>query len=303
MATHTSLPPLPRACCLFPNYSGNLDPFPSSRWHKQLAPMFKRNIKKMLMRPTGEQRLARTGLRRLLRTRDLTVPFSSAQEIEQTAALLDNLLFRGMLISRCTFILETSSAMSTHTFGQSRYPPGCPIHQQFPNAIIAINHNAVYQVSSGRRFLDQLSTLLHELVHVYIHFYVDRRRLVPEKAVSYLGLEGHGYLFSEIFKAAARYLRSYQYWDVDMEMALHYSVRKDQRVQAELRQNWNRISSTLPSPVTSYTEMALHLGINNAADTDNVRRLMDEGYDTFEIMLIVKYRWNKTKWRYPNRYP
>ena len=306
MATHTSVQRLPTpphpACCL-PNYSGNLDPFPSSRWHKQLAGVFKSNIKKMLMRPNVEQRQARTGLRTLLRTRDLTVRFSSAQEIEQTAALLDNLLFQGMLMSRCTFILETSSAMPTNRVGESRLTPGCPIHQQFPNAVIAINHNAVYPVSSGPQFIDQLSTLLHELVHVYIYVYVDRRRLLPDEAMSYYGLHGHGYLFFEIFTAAATYLRRYQYWEIDMEVAMYSSVREDQRVQAELWQDWNRISSTLPWPVTAYTEIARHLGFDNAAAADTVRQLIDEGRDAFEIMLIVRYPWSKMNWRYPNRYP
>lgn len=241
---------------------------------------------------------ARAELRWKLATTDPRSFLRSSDEVKALAKCLMELLFGGRFFQRCEFVL--ASPNTNEPRGSTTQTCRCDIHQQLYAVRIMINpeDDPDAPKQADRRYLDRLETLLHEICHAILGIAVDRRSLTPMQSIVYMGIGGHGRLFTELFKAVAYFLGKHTGWIVDVDAACSDSVRHDQNTLVGALEIWRDIRDNPLESARTYSELSPIL-VREPGDDMRLLYLIREGRDVLELVLMMLYGQTGVDWRRP----
>jgi len=291
------LQPLP-LCCLHPHLSSDPTIYPTSRSHQEVSKDI-RDLKWRPLSPVQWSGIAR--LRRRLAITDFRSFLTSSYEVESLAKCLIDLLGWGQLFERCEFVLAGPGTMRER--GLTALTCRCDIHQQVHAVKIVINQDDDPGASkqADLRYLDRLEIALHEVCHAILDMSVDRRSLMPTESIVCMGIQGHGTLFTELFKAAAQFLRKHTGWVVDVNAACCRSVRRDRETGATALKVWRQICGNPLESARTYPGLSQFL-TREPGDDMRLLYLMREGRDVLELVLMMLYsRRMGFDWRRPSQ--
>jgi len=176
----------------------------------------------------------------------------------------------------------------------------CDTHQQIHAVKIVINpdDDPGAPEQADRRYLDRAETVLHELCHAILEIVVDRRSLTPMESIIYMGIDGHGTLFTGLFKAVAHFLGKHTSWIVDVDAACCRSVRRDRGTLAEALNIWGHIVMDPQESARTYAGLSQVL-IREPGDDMRLLYLIREGRDVLELVLIMLFGGQQFDWRRP----
>ena len=291
----TASPPTLPPCCRFHYPSSDNTINPTSRSHTWIQEY----IEGFNRRPLSPLQLsARAELRWRLATTDFRSFFQSSGEVKALAKCLIDLTFGGRLFESCDFILASPNTMRYRGFTVCTCR--CDTHQQIHAVKIVINPDddpGAPEQADGR-YLDRAGTVLHELCHAVLEIAVDRRSLTPMESIIYMGIDGHGTLFTGLFKAVAHFLGKHTSWIVDVDAACCRSVRRHRGTLAEALNIWGHIVMDPQESARTYAGLSQVL-IREPGDDMRLLYLIREGRDVLELVFIMLFGGQQFDWRRP----
>ena len=236
----------------------------------------------------------------MLNTTDLRRPISSTNQLEDVAKCLRNIIFRRELLGRCDLIMARSGSMDVNVRGYTAVTSRCYVDQMVHRIKIAINPDE-HPVHFDKPFLTSISTILHEMCHAFTFIFVDRRPLTPVESIIYIGIKGYGFLWAKLYRAAAFLLERLGCRLDAVPYSLDGSVRTEIRTRREAIRRWRDVSQRGPGLGGTPFRLEHELHISPRDTTVRLPRLIQEGRDYFEIILVLEFgRW-KGDWRNPIR--
>ena len=119
-------------------------------------------------------------------------------------------------------------------------------------------------------------------------------------AFFYLGLEGHGFLFAQLYYEAVTFLEGYPCFLTDFEWTAEPSILSDLDKREEALEIWQNLDQLSQGTGNNFTfRLEDELRIARLDDMTRIRELIHERRDFFELVIILKYNRWEGDWCHP----
>jgi len=281
-------------CCLLPLLTDQPEIYPTSRSIADIS-----DFTSGLYSPLKEMEQKVSAILQQIFARIDVAAYISLEQLKGLALYFNDLLFEGKLFARCDLVLAAPGTMNPNLRGFTVVTSRCYTHQQVHRVKIVINPDDPFPSYGVPRFLDAIETLLHELCRAFLIIFVDRRSLSPMDGIVYCGIEGHGTLFTKLFRAVASRMARSQCLGIDPESHLCFSVSQDAQKLAQALRMWRQISHcSRAGPGRNHIRLGQVLGLTYFKERMMLRQLVSERRDVVEIILIMKYGVWKGDWNH-----
>lgn len=200
----------------------------------------------------------------------------------------------------------TPWAMDRQKRGETCVIRQCEAQRRVLEVKIMMNPDDSIQGFAESRLLQFAGTLLHEMCHAAILLYfAECRSLSCLESILHLGIEGHGTIYDALFRSMVGLFVRSTGWTIGLEAHLYNSIFQDRRKLTEAVRLWIQISYHLPESARIYAGLTKLL-ILTQNESGRLIKLIEDGRDVLEIIIILKYKlwngyWRLPPWDSPNR--